>query len=361
MNKGKVLFVSLTLRGGGAERFISTFVNYMSDNNYNVEILLYEEHSDDYYLSSAVKKHLMPSRGETKLDKIQRNIDMYKMLKTIQPEYVIPFVDTVVICTYLANLFFKSKFIYTVRVSPWHEEIIGTKFKNFMRNIIAKKADAIMIKTDEQGLYFPRKYKKKIFVVPNPVPEKFLSLKKEKYKDSIENICMLGRIDKQKNIPLAIYAFQKLSKQYTNIRLNIYGEGIETEDIILHIKKAGLQNTCYLKGRTNNVEKVLSESDAFLMTSDFEGLPNSLIEAMAMGLPCISSACQTGPSDLIQDGENGYLFETSNLDALVTKLKMLIDDPQKGKLLGQKARVDILKKLNIEKSKNAFIYMLDNM
>lgn len=361
MNKRKILFISRTLRGGGAERFISTFVNYMIDNNYDVEILLYEEHTDDYYLSSNVKKYLMPSRGESKLDKIYRNLDMYRMLRDIRPDYIIPFVDTVVICAYLANLFLKSKFIYTVRVSPWHEEIIGTKFKNFMRSIIAKKADAIMIQTEEQGLYFPIKYQQKVFVVPNPVPQKFISLKKETYNDSIASVCMLGRLDKQKNIPLAIKAFRKLSQWYPDIRLNIYGEGIETEYINSLIKEVGLQNICYLKGRTSNVEKVLSESDAFLMTSDFEGLPNSLIEAMAMGLPCISSACQTGPSDLIQDGENGYLFEPNNLDALVRKLKMLLDNPQKGKALGQKAREDILQKLNIEKSKDAFVYMLDKL
>lgn len=361
MNKEKILFISRTLRGGGAERFISTFINYMFDNNYDVEILLYEEHSDDYYLNSNIKKYLLPSRGETRLDKIYRNIDMYRMLKEIRPNYIIPFVDTVVICSYLANLFINSKFVYTVRVSPWHEKIIGTKFENFMRNIIAKKANAIMIQTAEQGLYFPAGYQKRVFVVPNPVPQKFISIKKENYNTSIENFCMVGRIDKQKNLPLAVKAFQRLSLVYPNIRLNIFGEGIETDYINSLIKEYELQNICFLRGRTNNVEEILSESDAFLMTSDFEGLPNALIEAMAMGLPCISSACKTGPSDLIKDGENGYLFEPGNINALVSKIEMLLNNPKKGNELGQKAREDILQKLNIERSKDAFVYMLDTM
>ena len=116
----------------------------------------------------------------------------------------------------------------------------------------------------------------------------------------------------------------ELIKDYPNIKLDIFGTGEIKEELLAEIEEKGLQNNVFLKGWTTNTVKEYCEHDIYLMTSNFEGMPNSLMEAMAVGLPCISTDCETGPSDLIDDGVNGYLVKVNNATELAEKIKQII-------------------------------------
>ena len=86
-----------------------------------------------------------------------------------------------------------------------------------------------------------------------------------------------------------------------------------------------MENNILLMGRTPSIEKEYINNDIFLMTSNYEGLPNALIEAMASRLICISTDCKTGPKDLIESGENGFLIETNNIEQLVSAIRLVLD------------------------------------
>ena len=114
-------------------------------------------------------------------------------------------------------------------------------------------------------------------------------------------------------------------------------------------------------GRTSDVEGVLQETELFVMSSDYEGMPNALIEALAMGVPCISSDCRTGPKSLIRDGQTGLLFRTGDLESLKEKLTWALQHPEEMNQMGKAAREDVLDTYRIEKTLSCFIKMMDGI
>lgn len=355
----RYLFITRTLTGGGAERFVSTFASFLADRGYDVNILTYEVSDKDYPLSANVKLHVMPYVEDSPKGKILRIYRMLQELKRIKPDVLIPFIETVVICTYLVNLVLRKKFIYTVRNSPWQET--GGRFSKIMRRIMAATADAIMLQNREQAEYFPESYGRRMFIVPNPVAQKFHGCRKEHYREEISRICAVGRLHKQKNFPLLFAAVKKILPENPRICLEIYGEGEEKASLEAMIGQLGLSQVCCLMGRTANVEAVLQETDLFVLSSDYEGMPNALIEAMAMGVPCISSDCRTGPKGLLKDGQTGLLFRTGDLEDLSQKLAWSLQHPAQMNRMGESAREDVLNTYKIEKTMDAFVRMIDGI
>jgi len=97
------------------------------------------------------------------------------------------------------------------------------------------------------------------------------------------------------------------------------------------------------------------------MSSDYEGMPNALIEAMAMGVPCISSDCRTGPKSLIKDGQTGLLFQTGNLESLTEKMDWALQHPEEMNRMGNNAREDVMDTYQIEKTLSAFVEMIEGI
>ena len=355
----KYLFITRTLTGGGAERFVSTFASFMADQGYDVHVLTYEISDKDYPLSDKVKLYVMPYVEDSPRGKFMRILRMMQELTKINPDVLIPFIGSVVNCAYLVNLVLGKKFVYTVRNSPWQEPV--RRFSRYMKKIISKNADAIMLQNREQEEYFPASYHDRIFIVPNPVATKFQTCQKEQYAESLTKITGVGRLHIQKNFPLLISAVKANAGEYPDMKLEIFGEGEERKHLEEWIVQQDATEVCELMGRTSQVEQVLRETDLFVLSSDYEGMPNALIEAMAMGVPCISSDCRTGPKSLIKDGQTGLLFQTGNLDALTEKIAWALQHPAEMNQMGRAAREDILETYQIEKTLKAFVEMVDGI
>ena len=355
----KYLFITRTLTGGGAERFVATFASFLAEQGYDIHILTYEVSEKDYPLSEKVTLHVMPFVEDNMQGKFLRILRMKQSLTKINADVLIPFIETVVVCTYLVNLLLRKKFVFTVRNSPWHAG--GGRLSKLLRDWMARTADAIMLQNREQEAYFPESYHDRIWIVPNPVAEKFASCKKEAYSREITKICAVGRLHSQKNFPLLMSAVKANLDQHPNIRLEIYGEGEQRGELEDFITRENLSDTCSLMGRTSHVEAVLKETDLFVMSSDYEGMPNALIEAMAMGVPCISSDCRTGPQSLLTDGRTGLLFQTGNVGDLTEKLGWALAHPGQMNAMGKAAREDVLETYQIEKTMSSFMKMAEGI
>ena len=261
---------------------------------------------------------------------------MKKILKEIKPDVIIPFVGTVLYVTWLACFGLKTKFVLTVRNNPWI--VPETKKQRWLRDRIAKKSDAVMIQNEEQRDYFPLSLKDKLLVINNPLSEVFIRNQKKHYNDNIHSIVTLGRLEPQKDHDFMIRSFMKAFPDQPDIKLYIYGEGKQKQHVEDLIGQLGLQDRVFLMGRTTDALNVLQQADLFIMTSKYEGMPNALMEAMAVGVPCISSDCRTGPRSLIVHRENGVLYSCGNEDDFVEQLHWALANPQRLGSIGKKAR-----------------------
>lgn len=156
----------------------------------------------------------------------------------------------------------------------------------------------------------------------------------------------VGRFSPQKNHELLIRCYKKLIEKYANLKLVLIGEGELKGNIEKQVRDNKIQDSVLFTGNVSNVEDYLAEADVFLMTSDYEGLPLSVIEAMASGLPIVSTKAG-GVVDLISDKENGLLVDVGNEAEIIKAVSRLLSDEETRRRMGEKSQ-ELAKKYSVE-------------
>lgn len=316
----KILIAINQLSGGGAERVATLLANYLSENH-DVSMVVKFRYPNEYALSPKVNVYTIAESEEAffKTRKIKRLARRRELTKNIKPDVLISFLPRVQISMMIATFGIRIKRIETVRNSPWNEEL--GRLETFLWKKCFKRADGVIFQTEEQGEFFSDKVRNKSIILPNPVSKSCFE-KERCYSEKIENFVAVGRLAPQKNYPLMIKAFYKAVQKNKDLKLHIFGSGSEKEiaDLTNLIESLDLNNNVFLMGRSENVFDEVLKRDAFIMSSDFEGMPNALMEAMALGTVCISTNCRTGPKDLIDHGANGFLVPVKDKETLANAI-----------------------------------------
>ena len=325
----KILFVIPSLSKGGAERVISILASELVKQGYNASILIYFKTENEYEVDDNVKKIYLSGGFEAEynnMNYISRLTKLRGFIKSENPDYVIPFLSHVCIQTCVALFGLKYKIVQTVRNDP--KTLPSGKVHRLLRDVFIRFSYKTFVQNQEQKNYFNKKIHNKIFVLPNPVRGDLFNIN---HKNKNEKIIIAsdGRLNSQKNFFMLIDAVDKIAKKYNNIELRIYGDGDLKEELQQFIDSKGLSETFRLMGRTNDMKTMLSSIDLYVLSSDFEGMPNSLMEAMAAGVPCISTDCPTGPSDLIEDGVNGLLVPVGDTLAMSRAIEKMLFESDK--------------------------------
>lgn len=323
----KVLFYINVLGGGGAERVIVNLANQFSRKD-NTQVVLVASYPIDseYFINSSVHKiYLDEDKRICKKNFCIRNLNYVKRLKKLinneAPDTVVSFMAEPNIRMLIATMGMKHKKIISVRNDPIRE------YNNIVAKFFAKMffglADTIVFQTDEAKRFFNRKVQKKSVIIMNQIDGKFFD---SEPVETRRNIVTAGRLTNQKNHKLLIDAFSKISDLVSD-DLIIYGEGELKEELNKYIEQIGLSHRIKLPGATNNIFDVLRSSKMFVLSSDYEGMPNALLESMAMGVPCISTDCPCGgPRMVICNGINGILVPVNDIDAMAEGMLSLIND-----------------------------------
>jgi glycosyltransferase involved in cell wall biosynthesis len=325
----KILFLAYFGEGengnhfGGAEKVLTNLANWMLNNTQHevifssigVDVLPYPLDKNMTY------KHYdadLSTRLKTQLSLIS---NVRKTLYDFNPDVIISFSIHPMFHLAMMPNARNIPMFYSLRNDP---KLENGRITRLMRYFVMLRARGIVFQTKGAQAYFPNKIRNKSVVIHNPVSKE---LSKYPLNDKYDNrIVFVGRLNKQKNIELLIKAFSKIVKKYDELILEIYGEGCLRESLQVMINEYGLSDKAKLMGAYNDVIDRIYGARMFVLPSLYEGMPNALMEAMALGIPVVASNCPCGGvAELIDDGVNGFLFENGNEEELINTMIKCLD------------------------------------
>lgn len=324
----KILFCIGNLSKGGAERVVANLCNYLIKED-ETTIVTTKGKKSEYNLDERIKINCLENEEANKnfiLKNIERIKKLQKIVKNENPDIIISFLPEPSYRILFLKIFnHKLKVIVSVRNDP------KVEYKSILSKCVMKilypLANGFVFQTQEAKEYFNKNIQKKSVIIPNPIEEEFLC---EPYTGKREKIIItVGRLEEQKNHKMLIDAFSKLPKEFSEYKLIIYGEGSLRKELEKQIKDLKLLNRVLLPGQVDNIKEKIYKASLFVLSSKYEGMPNALMEAMALGIPCISTDCPCGgPRFLIKDGYNGYLVPINDTYSLYKTMQNVLDKEQ---------------------------------
>lgn len=322
----KILFVFGGKQKGGAERVITNLANNMI-KKHDVYFLGLKKMNTFYEINDNIKYDFIEQAEDYKSNFFIRNFNrtrrMYNSIRSVSPDIIISFSREQSYRLLLTNFFNKRKIIISVRNDPKEE------YKNFFEKCLMKilylRVNGFVFQTEEARSFFPKSFQEKSVIIPNPINEDYIDSFYEGERKNV--IVTAGRLAEQKNHELLIDAFSKISGEFKDYKLIIYGSGSLENDLKEQIKRLKLEKRVILAGEVSCIKDKIINASLFVLSSRYEGMPNALIEAMALGLPCISTDCPCGgPRYLIKNNINGVLVPVGDENKLSFEMKRLLND-----------------------------------
>lgn len=326
----KILFVIPTLGTGGAERVATILANSFAKDN-TVEFFVMEQSTVERYpIDTRIKINeigIEVKRGNKAravlnfgVNYIKQRNALIRKIKTYQPNIMISFLPKADMLAFSVERSNKFRWISSERNDPMSRSAL----ERWILNHIYTKTDTLVCQTNKVADFYRSKGVRHTIVIKNPLVLK--EQEKTELNINYKYFISVGRLDKQKNYEMLIQAFS-MAKKETNCleKLLILGDGPDKERLQNIIDGLHMTSNILLVGRKNNVFDYLKNAEAFVMSSNYEGLPNALIEAMAMGLPVISTDFFTGAAAELIDEHNGYLVPVGDTKKMTEAIKQMLN------------------------------------
>ena len=325
----KLTFVSSTLHAGGAERVISLLANSFCQKGYEVEIVCINKHLVFYPIDEKVKVWFAEDEVKS-LSILKKMMWLRKHINSEKPDVVIAFMLEVY-CVTLASLIGVSvPVISSERIDP---HFFG-RAKGLLRWLLLRRTTHLVVQTVRIKDFYSAKLQSRTTIIPNPVTDKVFSLTPTLKQ---KRIIAVGRLAYQKNYHMMFRAFAKVHHDFPDWQLVVYGNGPQKDEIRGVIERLGMEGHIILAGKSDHVVEEMNKSSLFVMSSDYEGMSNALLEAVCVGLPVISTDV-SGARDLITEGVNGYIVPVGNERALTLALSSMLSSPEKMDEMGRQSK-----------------------
>ena len=331
-DRRRIMFVLPRMNGGGAERVVSTLSKHLCEN-YDVTLLVLVSNESFYQLDSRI--HFISAMFEVnRRNKITRLASLAcnffqaiyfvrKQVKIVSPHIVFSILEESDIVTALALIGLKKIFhISSERNDP---EARNTLIQGIL-NRIYRRCDCFVCQSERVAKYYSSIPDSKKCVIPNPV--NFSGYPERIGEGKIKRIVGVGRLKPQKNFELLIDSFGIIAPRYPEVQLDIYGEGTLRKRLQRQINNLKLEKRVTLRGASTQVLKDIRDASLFVMSSDFEGFPNALVEAVAIGIPVISTDFPTGVAREIVTDEVGMVVPCNDKEALADAMDKLLSDAE---------------------------------
>jgi glycosyltransferase involved in cell wall biosynthesis len=337
------------MKCGGAERILAVMANYWVEKGKEVTIVTFDSKGTApfYNLTGNVTLLSLGILTDSTSfiaglsNNFKRLLILRKTIHSTRPDVVISFLIRTNVRVLLATLGLKVPVIVSERSDPFLAQ------PGYVWRLLAKAtypfATRITVFTQHATNYFPSSLRKKVWVIPNPVA---ITNYKATYQNKACQLVAVGRLEYVKGFDLLIKAFAIVRRQCPEITLTIWGEGSQRRELEILRDELNLSDHIFLPGITKDIASTLSKADLFVQASRWEGFGNALCEAMAVGLPVISTTC-SGPQEIIRDGVDGVLVPVENINAIADAILDLLANASKRQQLATNA-TQITRRFNLE-------------
>src|SRR5215216_7070671 len=335
---------------------MSAMANYWAARGKKVTLItLASEATDFYALHSGIKRVALGLTAVSRhpWEALRNNLRRLKRLRqemrASDPDVVISFIDWINVLTLLSGLSLNKLVIVSIRTDPRKSHYVGRLWST-LRRLLYPRAHAVVVPSDDVRRWTQRFVRKeRIHTIPNPV-----TLPASNPNDAAytlgpgRTVVAVGRLHPVKGYDLLIQAFARCAEEHPDWSLAILGEGEERGRLEALADELGVADRVGMPGRVKNLTKLLRQADLFVMSSRYEGLPIALLEAMACGLPVISTDCSGGPREIVRDGVDGVLVAPEDVGALGTAMGRLMSDGGQRERLASRA-VEVNERFGLEK------------
>lgn len=323
-----VIFVTGSLADGGAEKVMSILASGCAELGADVTLVVLRPKKIVYPVSDKVK--IVQFTDDGKLATIKRIKKLHRVMKESAAEVVIPFLPIISLYTMIANIGLRKKVIMSERADP------RAKFNNlpwkdkigdfFMRKCgLYSLADWMVFQTPDAQSYYSEKIQKKSSIIPNPLDTAKLPGMYEGERE--KRIVAAGRFSEEKNFALLIDGFAAFHERFPEYTLTIYGEGALRRNYEMQIQELGLEEYVKLPGFASNLPGEINKAAMYVSTSNHEGISNSMLEALGMGVPTIVTDCPVGGAKMfVHTGDNGILIPMNDEKQLVEAMTKIAKD-----------------------------------
>ncbi|MCD7726103.1 MAG: glycosyltransferase [Clostridiales bacterium] len=339
----KIVFHLNCLEQGGAERVVTNLANQFAANGYEVLIATEWYGENEFLIDERVRRvHVGLKEGDEKKHRLVQFYLRIKYLRELlykeKPDILIPFARKALYRGLMAAYFMKLPVLISIRTDPagHYEE----RSDRLQIPLLFPRADGCVFQTQGAREFFAPRLQENSRIILNPINPKYIGVPEPERRN--KTVVQSGRLVDFKNQPMLIRAFIEVHKKHPDYDLKIYGgdSGDGTKEILEQmIEDNQAQDYVRLMGASDSLEKDLADAALFAFSSDWEGLPNALMEAMALGLPIVATDCPCGgPRTIMTHEVDGLLIPIKDQKALEEGINRLIEDRPLAERLGREAR-----------------------
>lgn len=334
MRKNKLRIITFligSLGGGGAERVTVSLADYFVKRGYNVRFIAFSKQNNNYKIPSHIEIAYLPENHGNIKSYINRIASLKKYLSEQNPEYVIS-LGLGHQYLFLGQLMNKYRFILSERNAP---QLYYNRFGLFVTKYCFKRAYKVVFQTDEAMNFYGNIVRGKAVVISNPItkdlPEPYEGIRKK-------TIVSVNRLSAQKNLFMLLRAFKCFLEKYPDYILELYGKGEQREQLIKYAEELNIISNIKFMGQISNVHNAILDASMFVSSSDYEGMSNAMLEAMALGLPVVCTDCPIGGArKIIKNHKNGLLVPVGNDMKFSEAMINIISNPNLSAQMGMEA------------------------
>lgn len=336
----RVLFITNSISFGGASKMLCYVAESLASRGHRVVIvnLKTTENVTEYERTIAgVELVTLDAVPNGKNRHIYRISKIKNIAQEKHSDVVIGFTTFPNMYATIVSKFLHIPSIISERGDP--NRTIGNSVKDKIVKLIINRSRGGVFQTDGAKEFYGKGLQKRSIVIPNPIFIKG-EIPQIPYSQRKKTVVSVGRLDnEQKRLDIMLKSFSIFAKAHPEYILKLYGRGTQEAEIKQWCVDLGIQNKVKFMGLTTQPMQDIACDGMFLITSDYEGISNSLLEAMAVGLPCVSTNHTPGGARLlIQDHENGLLAPIADTEAIAKAMSEFADNPKLAERCGKKAR-----------------------